>query len=113
MKERHIIQKHYSTIREVFGISRFEPFIHTENCYYSSSLLAEELLNRSESSLIHQYYKFYGKMSQMRLSSILDELVRVEILKTRNGFYYGEEKLWGEMLKLKQELPLELAPLRA
>jgi len=108
----HVIKNYYSTIREVFAISLFEPFVHMDSCYYTPALEAERILARNEDSLIDQFYRWHGKMSQMRLRSILDELVRVEVLDRESGFYLGRNELWKEMLALRDQLPAELTPLR-
>jgi len=109
----HVIEKHYPTIKDFFEISRFEPFVHMDNCYYAYALQAEELLARKENSLMDQFSRWYGTKSQMRLRSILDELVRVRILDYKGGFYYGRDEPWQAIMSLRDQLPTELAPLRA
>jgi len=108
----YILKNYYTTIKGVFAISRFEPFVHMDSCYYIPALQAEEMLAKKEDSLIDQYSDWYGGASQMRLRSILDELVRVEVLKRENDFYYGQDTVWNDMLSLKDRLPAELMPLR-
>jgi len=109
----YIIKNHYSTIREFFRIWRFERFIHMDTCYYAPSLQAEKMLATRGESLLNRYESWYGPASRMRLRSVLDELVQVRALDRRGAFYYGQEELWQEMLAAKNELPVEISPLRA
>lgn len=109
----YIIKDHYSTIKEFFKIWRFEPFVHMDTCYYAPALQAGKMIGRRENSLLTQYELWYGSGSRMRLQSILDELVRVDILDRREGVYYGEESLWENMISVRNQLPVEISPLRA
>lgn len=109
----HIIQDHYPSILGFFRITRFEPFVHVDNCYYRPAIEVGETIGRKEESLISQYQQWYGNITAMRLRPILDELVRVDALKREGNFYYGNQALLNRMLELRQELPDQLVPMRA
>jgi len=40
----HIIKERYSALRETFGISQLETFVHVDSCYYRPALEAEHLI---------------------------------------------------------------------
>ena len=105
----HVIKERYSSIREIFGITRFEPFVHVDTCYYAPSLQAERLLSRKEESIHADYQNLYETIGPLRLRQILKELTTVGALKKKNGYYYGEEKIFDKMLSMKERLR-EIAP---
>ena len=108
----YVMKEHYSTLRQVFRISRFEPLVHMETCYYAPSLEAERLLSRREESLIALYYKWYGRSSNMRLRSILDDLVAHHLLEKSGEYYRGAERIWKELGETRNQIPQELSPIR-
>jgi hypothetical protein len=105
----HVIKERYSSIREIFGITMFEPFVHVDTCYYAPSLQAERLLSRKEESIQQDYQNLYETIGPLRLRQILRELTTVGALKKKNGYYYGEEEIFDEMLSMKDRLR-EIAP---
>lgn len=108
----HVIKERYSTIREIFDIRRFEPFVHLDACYYAPSLEAEELLFREEESIYFDYSKRHGRLPPLRVKHMLNELVEVKALQRRKRYYYGNEELFDEMLEMKSQLD-EIASPRA
>ena len=40
----YIIKERYSALRETFGISQLETFVHVDSCYYRPALEAEHLI---------------------------------------------------------------------
>ncbi len=105
----HVIKERYSTLRDVFDISRFEPYVHADNCYYGPALEAEELIYRDQKTLISDYNAWYGSISPLRIRSILHELVKVDALEQEGSYYLGNERLFSNMLELKETLA-DLAP---
>ncbi len=99
-----VLKYNYSTLRQVFDIRTFEPYIHADNCYYSPAIQAGHLLHRSEDSLIRQYVKWYGQRSKMSLIQILDELADVQALEKDGNYFVGREDLFKEMLASQQSL---------
>jgi hypothetical protein len=83
-----------------------------DSCYYKPALEAEELLYWTSDSIINRYTKLYGRKSPLRLTYILGELVDVNALEREGNYYFGNEKLFSQMLDLKSEMA-ELTPPRA
>jgi len=108
----HVIRERYSTLNEAFGISQLETFVHVDSCYYRPTLEAERLLYLTNDSIIDHYTKLYGRKSPLRLTYILGQLVSVKALEHEDKYYFGNEKLFSQMLNLKSEMT-ELAPPRA
>lgn len=108
----HVIRERYSTLKETFGISQLEPFVHMDSCYYRPVLEAEKLLYWTSNSIIAHYTRLYGRKSPLRLTYILGELVNVKALEHEDKYYFGNEKLFSQMMDLKSEMA-ELAPPRA
>jgi len=108
----HVIRERYSTLKETFGISQLETFVHVDSCYYRPALEAERLLYWNSDSIIEHYTKLYGRKSPLRITYILGELVDVKALEREGKYYFGNEELFSQMLDLKSEMA-ELAPPRA
>lgn len=108
----HVIRERYSTLKETFGISQLETFVHVDSCYYRPTLEAERLLYMTNDSIIGRYAKVYGRKSPLRVIHILGELVDVKALEHEDKYYFGNEELFSQMLDLKSQMA-ELAPPRA
>jgi len=108
----HVIRERYSTLKETFGISQLETFVHVDTCYYRPALEAEKLPYWTRDSIIHRYRNLYGRKSPLRITYILGKLVNVKALEREDKYYFGNEKLFSQMLDLKSEMA-ELAPPRA
>ncbi len=110
----HIIRERYSALREIFGISQLEPFVHVDSCYYRSALEADRLIYWNYNTFTDRYVLSYGNKPKMRfrLPYILDELVNVDALEYEDNCYFGNEKLFSRMQSLKYEMN-ELAAPRA
>ena len=110
----HIIKQRYSALRETFGISQLETFVHVDSCYYRPALEAERLIYWNIDSFAYHCALLYGNRSKVnfRMPYILEELVRVKALKYQDKFYFGNETLFKEMQHLKDEMA-ELASPRA
>jgi len=108
----HLIRERYPTLRELFGISQLETFVHVDSCYYRPALEAEKLPYWTSDSIIDCYTRLYGRKSPLRLTYILGELVEVRALEHEDKYYFGNEELFSQMLDLKSEMP-ELSSTRA
>jgi hypothetical protein len=108
----HIIKKRYTTLRETFGISQLEPFVHIDSCYYRPALEAEKLQYWTSDSILRHYSEIYGRKPSLRTGYILDELVAVDALKYEDKYYFGNDQLFTQMLDLKSQMP-EVSPCRA
>lgn len=108
----HVIRERYSTLKENFGISQLEPFVHVDSCYYRPTLEAESILYLTSDSIVDRYARLYGRKSPLRLRHILGELVDVKALEHEDQYYFGNEELFSQMLDLKSQMA-ELAPPRA
>jgi len=110
----HIIKERYSALRETFGISQLEPFVHVDSCYYRPALEAERLIYWNFDSFADHCAMLYGNRSKVyfRLPYILEELVNVKALEYEDRFYFGNEELFGQMQNLRDEMA-ELASPKA
>lgn len=98
----HIIKEKYSTLRQVFGISQLEPFVHLANVYYSPSLEAEKLIHISKRHLYEQYQNNYRKITPLEFNSKLTALIDKNALQYEDGYVIGNEKCFNDMLKMKK-----------
>jgi hypothetical protein len=110
----YIIKTRYSALRETFGISQLETVVHVDTCYYKPALEADDLIYWNKDSFEHHIAMLYGSKSKVhfRLPYILEELVSVKALEYQDKLYFGNQALFKEMQKSKDEMA-ELAPPRA
>ena len=102
----YIIAKKYSTLRQVFGITQLEPYIHLANTYYSASLEAEKLIHISQSHLYQRYQNFYKTISRWAFDSKLNELVDKGALQYDNNCLVGNKEYFDNMLQMKYSVEL-------
>ena len=102
----HIIKTRYSALIETFGISQLETVVHVDSCYYRPALEAEALIYWNKDSFEHHINMLYGRKSNVyfRLPYILEELVHVKALEYEDKLYFGNEALFKEMQKSKDEM---------
>jgi hypothetical protein len=110
----YIIKTRYSALRETFGISQLETVVHVDSCYYRPALEADHLIYWNKDSFEHHIAMLYGNKSKVhfRLPYVLEELVSVKALEYQDKLYFGNEALFKEMQKSKDEMA-ELASPRA
>ncbi|MDV3276989.1 MAG: hypothetical protein LYZ69_00805 [Nitrososphaerales archaeon] len=102
----YIMKDYYHMIRQVFRVSRFETYLHMATCYYAPSIQAERMLYRNEDSLLRLYHKWYSKsFSDLRLSSILDELEHQKIMTWVDDYWYGSSEIWSRIQPLISTIP--------
>ncbi|SRR5487761_37244 len=105
----YIMKNYYSTIRQVFKVWRFETFLHAATCYYAPSIQAGRMLYSKETSLLALYHKWYSRSySDLRFSSILQELKNQRVLTERDGYWYGSDEIWSRLQPLIQSIPQEI-----
>ncbi|HEY4699575.1 MAG TPA: hypothetical protein VIH27_04300 [Nitrososphaerales archaeon] len=108
MAMAHIIREQYPTLRHVFKITRLETYVHVSNCYYIPSMLAEKPLKRTEESIWEQYCRWYEKkISLMRISHILKEMVDAGSIKFDGKYYTGHQPTFKKMLLMKHGIDEE------
>jgi hypothetical protein len=102
----HIIKTRYSALIETFGISQLETVVHVDSCYYRPALEAEELIYWNKDSFEHHIRMLYGSKSNVyfRLPYILEELVNTKAIEYQDELYFGNEALFKEMQKSKDEI---------
>jgi len=102
----HIIKERYSALRETFGISQLETFVHVDSSYYRPALEAERLIYWTVDSFEHHYVESYGRKPRtlFKIPYILEELVNVDALKHEDKYYFGNNSLFKEMQKQKDEM---------
>lgn len=102
----HVIKQKYSVLRQVFGITQLEPYVHLANTYYSASLDAEKLIHISQSNLFQRYQNFYKRMSRWAFDSKLNELVDKGALYKENDHLVGNKDYFDGMLEMKGKVQL-------
>ncbi len=102
----HVIKQKYSILRQVFGITQLEPYVHLANVYYSASLEAEKLIRMSRSHLYQRYHNFYTKISRWVFDSKLNELVDKKALQYDNDCLIGNKEYFDNMLQMKEKVQL-------
>ena len=100
----YIIKQNYSVLREVFRLSRLEPVIHMDNCYYEPTLKAGKLVYQGSDTLIDRYNQVYPRMSPQELKPVLHELVEINTLTQEGNYFYGQAPLFADMQQLQGEL---------
>ncbi len=108
----HVIKQKYSTLRQVFGITQLEPYVHLANVYYSASLEAEKLIHISQSNLYRRYQGFYRRISRWAFDSKLNELVDKGALQYDNDYLVGNEEYFDNMLQMKEKVQLNPISIR-
>ena len=102
----YVIAQKYSTLRQVFGITQLEPYVHLANAYYSASLEAEKLIHISQPHLYQRYQNFYKKISRWAFNSKLNELVDKGALQYDNDYLVGNKEYFDNMLQIKYDVKL-------
>jgi len=102
----HVIKSKYSTLRQVFGITQLEPFVHLANSYYWPSLDAEKLMHTTRSHLYQRFQDYYNKVSSWDFNSKLSELTENGALQYENGYIIGDKDQFDTMLEMKQTVAL-------
>lgn len=109
----YVMREYYPSVRQILEISRFDPYLHMETCYYAPCIQAGRLLYRREESLLALYHKWYGRFADYRLRPILGQLENVGLIRKEGQYWYGSEDTWLTLGPLKKQVPLEIAPIRA
>jgi hypothetical protein len=104
-----VVKKRYSSLRDVFEISRFQPTIHINNCIYKPSLEAERLIYMTEKSIVSNYRELYGRINPCSLTHILRRLKTVDAVDRNDQYWSGTNRLFEDMMAIKSQMP-ELAP---
>ena len=101
----HVIRHNYPVLRQVFQLSRLEPLVHMDNCYYEPALQAEKLLYKKEGTLVDRYNSIYPRVSRAELKPALHELVRIGTLTKEGEYFYGKNNLFVEMQQMQSAIP--------
>jgi hypothetical protein len=101
----YIIRQNYPVIREVFRVSRLEPVVHMDSCYYEQTLKAGKLVYQEMNKLIDRYNQVYPRMSPKELKPVLHELVEINTLTQDDDYFYGVPPLFAEMQQMQNEVP--------
>jgi hypothetical protein len=102
----HVIKQKYPILRQVFGITQLEPYVHLANTYYSASLEAEKLIHISSSHLYQRYQDFYNKISRWSFDSKLNELIDKGALQYDKDYLVGNKEYFDDMLQMKEKVQL-------
>lgn len=102
----YIIKQRYPVLRQVFGITQLEPFVHLVNTYYSASLEVGKLIHMSFQHLHQRYQTLYKKMTKWDFESKLNELVEKGALEYENHYVIGKNEYFNDMLQLREKVQL-------
>lgn len=97
-----IINRKYSTLRQVFGITQLDPYIHLANAYYWPSLDAEKLIHTTRPRLFQRYRDYYAKVSKWDFESRLSDLIEQQAITEENGYLTGNKDRFEKMLEMKR-----------
>jgi len=97
----YVLKESYPTLREVFHIKQFEPLVHLDSCYYRPALEAETVLYQTAESLFKRFMDDYGYRPHVELRHVLHELRNSGALHRKKSYYYANDKLFKEMLEIK------------
>ncbi len=102
----YLLEKRYTSVRDILHIGRFEKLIHLDNCYYWYALEGEELIHTERARLFSRYRMQYAdeEANNFTLNSTLQELNQVEALSVDKDMVYGNEKLFAQMVTIKHKV---------
>ncbi|MGA3193138.1 MAG: hypothetical protein ABSD73_11615 [Candidatus Bathyarchaeia archaeon] len=99
----YVVKERYPMLKEVFHLRQFETLVHLDSCYYMPALEAEKILLLRAESLFNRYIAQYRARSKLELRAGLLELCNSDALKKKNEYYFGNERLFQEMLETSKE----------
>ena len=102
----YVIEQKYTILRQVFGITQLEPYVHLANAYYSASLETEKLIHIRKSNLYHRYQNYYSRISEWAFDSKVNELVDKGAFEYDGDYLVGQREYFDNMLKLKEKIQL-------
>lgn len=101
-----LLRERYSTLRDVFKLTIFEPTIHIDSCIYFPEIEVEKTIFRNEKSIKKAYQEYYERrISLPKLRLILDQLETVDAITREGRHYSGNKKLLQEMVCIKKKSP--------
>jgi hypothetical protein len=108
----YILKKSYPLLKEIFHIQQFETFVHLDSCYYRPALDAPDIpLYQTADSLFKRYITEYRFRPLIELRHLLHELHQSEALCQTKQYYYKNDAIFQDMLKLKSEIPESVLPM--
>jgi hypothetical protein len=100
----HLIRTKYPALRSAFDIRQLEPSIHVDGTYYWPALEADRVIYAHLDTLRYRYIASYGMISTVSFKSYLHRLTEADAIVEDSGYYSANERLFGEMQKLKGDL---------
>ena len=76
-----LMQNKYATIKEIFNIRRFEPFVHISTAYYQTNVISERMITMTEGTLQDIHTEMFGYMPNVRFLKNLNDLRGVNVLR--------------------------------
>ncbi len=99
----YVVKERYPMLKEVFHLRQFETLVHLDSCYYRPALEAEKILFLKSESLFNRYVAQYRVKSRLELRASLLELCSSDALKRKNKYFFGNDKLFQQMLEMSKE----------
>jgi len=99
----HVIRERYSMLKEVFQLRQLESLVHLDSCYYRPALEARRVLLQTAESLFNRYLSNYRYRSRLELPMILFELCNSRALMRQGKYYFANEELFEEMIKISED----------
>ncbi len=104
-----VLSEKYGTIRQIFNITRFEPFIHVSNSEYQPSIIAEKLLNFSEENLQSIHNEIFGSVNSFQFNKTLRELIHIKVLqRTDTDLITGFQPIFNNLIEHKEHFPMSI-----
>jgi hypothetical protein len=101
-----LLRERYSTLRDVFKLTIFEPTIHIDSCIYFPEIEVERNIFRNVHSIRKAYKEYYERrISLPKLRLILDQLESVDAITREGQHYSGNKSLLKDMICIKKNSP--------
>jgi hypothetical protein len=99
-----LLRERYTTLRDVFKLTIFEPIIHIDNCIYLPELETEEAVYRNADSIMSDYLRYYNqRINPLSADMILKRLVNAKAISQEGEHYFGNPTLRKNMLSMKKK----------
>ena len=107
----YVIRERYPVLKEAFGVKQLETLVHMDSCYYVPALQAGKIICQKPESLFRRFINQYNKYKpELELRASLLELCNSKALLKRDNCYFGNEKLFKNMLEQYDDLLMVSSP---
>jgi hypothetical protein len=97
----YVIERKYSTLRQVYGIAQLEPYVKLANSFYWPCLDVEKLIHTTRNRLIERLRDYYGKPLTWGIDLKLSQLIKQGAFLEENGYLTGDKTRFEQMIEMK------------